>query len=74
MVAESPGAQAVRRTAREIGTALWRLLKDSYTAEACVRAFEGIGVELRYEWNGELRVSKMFKAWEELEAATTEKR
>jgi len=31
-------------------------------------------VELRYEWNGELRVSQMFKAWNELEAAANEKR
>ena len=35
---------------------------------------DGIGVELRYEWNGDLRVSQVFKAWEALEAAATEKR
>ena len=37
-------------------------------------AHRGIGVELRYEWNGDLRVSQMFRAWEALEAAATEKR
>ena len=53
---------------------LWRLVKDGHVAEARVRPIEGVGVELRYEWNGELRVSQMFKTWEELEAAATEKR
>ena len=45
----------------------------AHVAEARVRPIEGIGVELRYEWNGDLRVSQMFKAWEALEAAATEK-
>ena len=31
-------------------------------------------MELRYGWNGELRVSQMFKSWDTLEAAATEKR
>ena len=41
---------------------------------ARVRPIEGIGIELRYERNGELRASQMFSAWELLEAAATEKR
>ena len=53
---------------------LWRLVKDGHVAEARVRPIEGVGVELRYEWNGELRVSQVFKAWDALEAAATEKR
>lgn len=53
---------------------LWRLVRDGHTAEAKVRPIENVGVELRYEWNGEQRVSQMFKAWEALEAAATEKR
>ena len=53
---------------------LWRLVKAGHVAEARVRPIEGIGVELRYEWNGDLRVSQMFKTWEELQAAATEKR
>ena len=35
-----------------------------------VRAIDGIGSELRYEWNGELRASQVFKTWEELEAGS----
>jgi hypothetical protein len=53
---------------------LWRLVKDGHTAEAKVRPIEGIGVELRNGWNGDLRVSQVFKAWEALEAAANEKR
>ena len=33
-----------------------------------------VGVELRLMWNGGLRVTQLFKAWEALEAAATEKR
>ena len=53
---------------------LWRLVKEGHVAEARVRPIEGVGVELRYEWNGELRVSRILKTWEALEAAATEKR
>ena len=53
---------------------LWRLVKDGHVAEARVRPIAAIGVELRFEWNGDLHVSQVFKAWEELEAAATEKR
>jgi hypothetical protein len=49
-------------------------VKDCHVAEAKVRPIEGIGVELRYEWNGELRVSQMFRSWEELESAAEDKR
>ena len=41
---------------------LWRLVKDGHVAEARVRPIEGIGVELRFEWDGDLRVSQVFKA------------
>lgn len=33
-----------------------------------------MGVELRYEWDGELRVSHVFTSWEALEAPAAEKR
>ena len=49
-------------------------MKDGHVAEARVRPIEGVGAELRFEWNGELRVSQVFKAWEELEAAAADKR
>ena len=48
---------------------LWRLVKAGHVAEARVRPIDSVGVELRYEWNGELRVSQVFKTWEELEAS-----
>ena len=53
---------------------LWRLVKGGHVAEARVRPIEGIGLELRYEWNADLRSSQMFKTWEELEAAAQNKR
>ena len=53
---------------------LWRLSKGDHTAEARVRPIEGFGIELRYMWNGDLRMSQVFKTWPELEAAASEKR
>jgi hypothetical protein len=49
-------------------------VKDGHVAEAKVRPIQGGGVELRYEWNGELRVSQIFEAWKELEAAANQRR
>jgi hypothetical protein len=54
--------------------ALWTLRKGDHEARADVRAIDGIGLELRYVWNGELRVSEMFRDWATLEAAAAEKR
>jgi hypothetical protein len=51
---------------------MWRLAKHGHVAEARVRPIDGIGVELRFEWNGELRVSQVFKMWDALEAADGE--
>jgi len=53
---------------------LWRLAKSGNVAEVRVRPIDGIGIELRYEWNGDMRVSQVFKSWPELEAAADEKR
>ena len=53
---------------------MWRLVKDGHVAEARVRPIEGIGVELRFLRNGEMRWSQVFKTWEGLEAAADEKR
>ena len=52
----------------------WRLVKDGHVVEARVRPIDGIGVELRWEWNGNLRVSQMFNSWEALEPQRNEKR
>jgi hypothetical protein len=57
-----------------LGEPLWRLTKSGHTAEGRVRAIGGIGLELRYEWDGDLRVSQMFKMWDDLEAVAGEKR
>ena len=53
---------------------LWRLIKEGHVAEARVRPIEGVGVELRFEWNGDLGVSQVFRAWAELETAATGER
>jgi hypothetical protein len=57
-----------------LGEPLWRLTKGGHTAEARVRAIDGIGLELRYEWDGDLRASQVFKAWAALEESANEKR
>jgi hypothetical protein len=39
---------------RDLGT-LWTLTKDGHAAIANVREIEGVGFELRYLWDGDLR-------------------
>jgi hypothetical protein len=51
-----------------LGEPLWTLRKGDHTAEARVRAIDGIGLELRFEWNGDLRASQVFKGWDELDS------
>ena len=53
--------------------AQWTLREGDHEARADGRAIDGIGLELRYMWNGELRVSEMFRDWATLEAAAAEK-
>ena len=50
---------AVQAT-QDLGT-LWTLTKDGHDARADVRGIDGIGFELRYAWDGELRVSEVFR-------------
>jgi hypothetical protein len=57
-----------------LGERLWTLTTDRHTAEARVRALDGIGLELRFEWNGDLRSSQVFKTWDALEQTAREKR
>lgn len=62
-----PGVGAGRRcglvvTRSRAEQALGRRMKDGHVAEARVRRIEGIGIELRFEWNGDLGVSQVFKA------------
>lgn len=56
-----------------IGQPLWQLSKDGHTAAALVRPIDGVGIELRFEWDGELRVSPVFKAWDALLPVADEK-
>jgi hypothetical protein len=53
---------------------LWSLTKDSHKAEGFARPIEGVGIELRFLWNGHLRWSQVFKTWPELEATEKAKR
>ncbi len=56
-----------------LGEPLWKLMKgDSHRGGA--RAIAGIGLELRFEWNGDLRASQAFKGWDELEQMASVKR
>jgi hypothetical protein len=57
-----------------VDSVLWTLRKGDHTAEARVRPIEGVGVELRFLWNGDLRWSQLFKSWPELEATEKAKR
>lgn len=54
--------------------ALWTLTKDGHGAQADVRTIEGIGFELRYIWDGDLRVSEVFRDWAALAEAAAVKR
>lgn len=59
--------------AHSLGT-LWTLIKDGHDARADVRGIEGIGFELRYVWDGDLRVSEVFRDWAALTQAAADKR
>jgi hypothetical protein len=56
------------------GGVLWRLEKGGNKAAAITRPIPGVGVELRYEWNGDLRQSHVNRNSVELAAAASEKR
>ena len=43
---------------------LWTLRKGEHEASAVMRHVESIGDELRFLWNGNLRVSRLFKIGE----------
>ena len=44
---------------RDISSVLWTLRRDGHTAQCSVRLLHGI--EMRWEWNGELYFSRVFK-------------
>ena len=53
---------------------LWSLSKGSQSAQATSRRIEGVGLELRFMWNGELAHSQVYKDVQELMRASTSKR
>ena len=53
---------------------LWTLTKGTHTATAHVKAIDGVGLELRFMIDGELRHSQIFREWQSLEQAAPEKR
>jgi hypothetical protein len=57
----------------EHGT-LWTLRRKGRTAQAIVREIVGVGVELRYEWDGELMFSRVFRDGSDLLREASDKR
>ena len=53
---------------------LWRLTKGAHVAAAAVRVVDGVGLELRLTWNGELRQSQVYRDVEQLARAADENR
>lgn len=71
----APGHRAGAVRQEPLATSLlWRLTKDGHVAEARLRPIDRIGLELRCEWNGELRWSQVFRSWAELEPVAETKR
>ena len=53
---------------------LWTLSKDGNEATATARAIHAVGLELRFSWNGELRVSQVYRDLEPLKEHAEAKR
>jgi len=53
---------------------LWTLTKDGHTAEARARVIDGVGLELRFLWDGELRASDVKREPADVERVAAEKR
>lgn len=53
---------------------LWTLRKDVHEASAHIRSIDGVGLELRFLIDGELRHSQIFRDWKLLEQAAAEKK
>jgi hypothetical protein len=58
--------QAQRLEPVTLAPPLWTLTKNGHTAAARVRAIDGVGLELRCGWDGDLRASQVFKSWDAL--------
>jgi hypothetical protein len=53
---------------------LWSLSKGTQSAGAVLRRIEGVGLELRFIWNGELAHSQIYKDVQDLLSASNSKR
>ena len=53
---------------------LWCLVKQQQRAEAVVRLIDGLGTDLRYLHNGELRESRVYRDDAQLQATAAAKR
>ena len=69
-----PQPEAQRLEPVTLAPPLWTLTKNGHTATAHVRAIDGVGLELRFVIDGELRHSQIFREWQSLEQAAPEKR
>jgi hypothetical protein len=54
--------------------ALWSLSKGTQSASAVLRRVEGVGLELRFIWNGDLAHSQIYKDVQDLLTASNSKR
>jgi hypothetical protein len=53
--------------------AVWTLTKSGHGARALAREIPGVGIELRYLWDDELRQSRVYRSEEELAKAANAK-
>jgi hypothetical protein len=53
---------------------LWSLTKGTQSAGAVLRRIEGVGLELRFIWNGELAHSQVYRDVQDLLSASNSKR
>lgn len=68
------GASVAAAGARDTGSAAVGLKKGIHEASAHVRSIDGVGLELRFMIDGELRHSELFRDWRSLEQAAAEKK
>jgi hypothetical protein len=53
---------------------LWSLAKGAQSASAHVRVIPGVGLELRFSWNGELAHSQVYRNADDLAGVAQAKR
>ena len=53
---------------------IWALVKNGHTARAVARQVPGVGIELRYLWDDEVRATQLYRNSVELAEAASKKR